>query len=84
MGFPLTTPVLYEEALDARIKMYNRIATHVMKEQSTVETADSCDWVIVGCERNCFEFDKASGPHFTNEGYKYISAKVKKLILRLT
>ena len=55
-----------------------------MKEQPTVETTDLYDWVIVGCERNCFEFDKDLGPHFTNEGYKYISTKVKQLILSLT
>ena len=84
VGFLLTTPVPYEDALDDRIKMCNRIATHVMKEQPTVETADLYDWVIVGCERNCFEFDKDLGPHFTKEGYKYISAKVKQLILSLT
>ena len=84
VGFLLTTPVPYEDALDAHIKMYNRIATHVMKERPTVETADLYDWVIVGCETNRFEFDKDLGPHFTNEGYKYISAKAKQLILSLT
>ncbi|XP_068707870.1 uncharacterized protein [Montipora foliosa] len=84
VGFLLTTPVPFENALNARICKYNRIASHVMKEHPEVETVDLYDWVIKGHQNKCYESDKDLNPHFTNEGYKYISRRVKDLILNLT
>lgn len=84
VGYVLTTPVVFNNTLSDGIKLYNNIANQVMKEHPAVATADLYQWVIEGCHKNCVTVDRALGPHFTEKGYRYISEKVKDLILSLT
>ena len=83
VGYVLTTPMLYDDTLNSGIKQYNGIANHVMKEYPAIATADLYSWVIEGCRKYCLVIDKGLSPHFTKEGYKYLSEKVKDLVLNL-
>ena len=83
VGYVLTTPMPENDTLDSSIKQYNGIANHVMKEHPAIATADLYNWVIEGCVKNCLVIDKDLSPHFTKGGYKYLSKKVKDLVLSL-
>ena len=83
VGYVLTTPMPENVTLDSRIKHYNAIANHVMKEYPAIATADLYSWVIEGCVKHCLVINKDLSPHFTKGGNKYLSKKVKDLILSL-
>jgi len=58
-----------------------------MEDYPTVATADLYTWVIKVCGVppyfNCSIADKQPSPHYTSSGNKYLSARVKDLILHL-
>ncbi|KAL9983921.1 hypothetical protein ACROYT_G006167 [Oculina patagonica] len=88
VGYVLTTPVPWNVTLNDRVKQYNSIASHVMKEYPTVATADLYTWVIEVCGdppyESCIIARKQPSPHYTPQGYQYLSERVKDLILDLT
>ena len=88
VGYVLTTPVPYNVTLNNRVKQYNGIAGHVMKEYPTVVTADLYTWVIEVCGdppyASCIIADKQPSLHYTAQGYQYLSERIKDLILDLT
>ena len=81
VGYVLTTPVPWNVTLNDRVKQYNGIARHVMKEYPTVATADLYTWVIEACGdppyASCIIADKQPSPHYTAQGYQYLSERVK-------
>ena len=87
VGYVLTTPVPYNVTLNNRAKQYNRIASDVMKKYPTVETADLYTWVIKVCGEppyeSCAIAAKQPSPHYTQQGYEYLSERVKDLVLDL-
>ena len=87
VGYVFTTPVPYNVTLNDRAKQYNRIASDVMKKYPTVETADLYTWVIKVCGEppyeSCAIAAKQPSPHYTRQGYKYLSERVKDLVLDL-
>ena len=86
--YVLTTPVPFNGTLNDRVKQYNSIASHVMEEQPTVATADLYSWVVEACGDppylECIIARKQPSPHYTPQGYQYLSQRVKDLILDLT
>ena len=59
-----------------------------MKGYPIVATADLYTWVIQVCGdppyTSCIIADKQPSPHYTVQGYEYLSERVKDLILDLT
>lgn len=88
VGYVLTTPVPWNTTLNDRVNQYNNIARDVMKEYPTVATADLYTWVIRVCGDppyfSCTITDKQPSPHYTAQGYHYLSGRVKDLIADLT
>lgn len=88
VGYVLTTPVPYNVTLNNRVKQYNSIASHVMSEEPKVATADLYTWVVEACGDppylHCIIADKQPSPHYTSQGYQYLSQRVKDLILDVT
>ena len=88
LGYVLTTPVPYNVTLNNRVKQYNSIAGHVMKQYPTIATADLYTRVIDVCGDppyvSCSIADTQPSPHYTTQGYHYLSERIKDLILDLT
>ncbi|KAJ7392500.1 hypothetical protein OS493_012169 [Desmophyllum pertusum] len=88
LGYVLTTPVPYNVTLNNRVKQYNSIAGHVMKQYPTIATADLYTRVIDVCGDppyvSCIIAGTQPSPHYTTHGYQYLSERIKDLILDLT
>lgn len=88
VGFVLTTPVPFNVTINDLVKEYNTIATNVMKEQPVVATADLYYWVVKVCGEppysECKIAAKQPNPHYTPQGYEYLSEMVKALVLNLS
>jgi len=87
VGYVLTTPVPWNTTINDRVIQYNSIARDVMKEYPTVATADLYTWVIEVCGVppyfDCIIADKQPSPHYSTRGNKYLSRKIKDLIVDL-
>ena len=88
LGYVLTTPVPYNVTLNNRVKQYNSIAGHVMKQYPTIATADLYTRVIDVCGDppyvSCIIAGTQPSPHYTTQGWQYLSERIKDLILDLT
>lgn len=84
VGYVLTTPVPYNITLNNRVKQYNIIARDVMNEEPAIATADLYTWVVEACGDppylHCLIADKQPSPHYTSQGYEYLSERIRDLI----
>ena len=85
VGYVLTTPVPYNITLNTRVKQYNSVARDVMNEQPTIATADLYTWVVEACGeppyKDCIIAAKQPSPHYTAQGYEYLSERIISLIV---
>ncbi|XP_031573469.1 uncharacterized protein LOC116307378 [Actinia tenebrosa] len=83
MGYVLTTPIPYNITINDRVKRYNTVARQVMASGQPVPTADLYNWVVLVCGEppynSCVIADKQPSPHYTRQGYKYLSVLVEGL-----
>jgi hypothetical protein len=88
VGYVLTTPVPFNITTNDRVKRYNMVAEEVMASGQQIEIADLYSWVVLVCGEppynSCVIADKQPSPHYTKQGYKYLSVLLTKLIMDLS
>ncbi|KAK3723794.1 hypothetical protein QZH41_007103 [Actinostola sp. cb2023] len=87
VGYIMTTPVPFNVTANNRVKTFNMIARDVMSGSYSVEIADLYKWVVLVCGEppyaSCAIADKQPSPHYTGEGYQYLSVLVNHLVSNL-
>ena len=87
VGYVFTTPLPFNITLNTRVKQYNSVARDVMNEQPTIATADLYTWVVEACGeppyKDCIIAAKQPSPHYTAQGYEYLSERIISLIVDL-
>ena len=88
VGYVLATPIPDNVEMNNRVKLYNSIASNVMKERPTVAIADLYNWIVEACGDvpfpDCIIVDKYWRPHYTPQGWEYLSGRVNGFILELS
>ncbi|KAK3723834.1 hypothetical protein QZH41_019516, partial [Actinostola sp. cb2023] len=87
VGYVMTTPVPFNVTANNRVKTFNMIARDVMSGSDSVEIADLYKRVLLVCGEppyaSCEIADKQPSPHYTKDGYRYLSVFVNHLVSNL-
>ena len=88
VGYVLATPIPDNVEMNNRVKLYNSVASNVMKEWPAVAIVDLYNWIVKACGDipfpDCIIVDKYSRPHYTPQGWEYLSGRVNDFILELS